>query len=705
MNVASDRSAHSPSMAHTHPKYRPDIDGLRAIAVLSVVAFHAAPTWMSGGFIGVDIFFVISGFLITTILFKSLDSGSFSFADFYSRRIRRIFPALILVLIACYAFGWFVLLADEYNQLGKHVAAGAGFIANFILWSEAGYFDKSADTKPLLHLWSLGIEEQFYIIWPVLLWFAWKRNFNLLIITVVLAITSFAMNLKNVESDPTAAFYFPHTRFWELMCGSVLAWFNLYKLSVCQRIRVEANSWFNKAFKRKELVNAGNALSDALGALGLMLLFYGFWRIDADLSFPGRWAVIPVAGTALIIMAGPNAWTNRKVLSNKIAVWFGLISFPLYLWHWPVLTFIRIIEGDLPSRSTRFGAVLISVALAWLTLKLVETPLRFGKDRSRRKITALCGFLCAVGLAGFISSRLDYTETHTYNNVVIKRKDFEHAFGATLAWYKGKEDWLFLGNDYDRTVAKLKLAVSPPTEEIAATTKSFSKVAEAATRFGAEVALIIGPNKSTIYPEHLPEGLIPARKRYASFYVDVLKDVPNLTVYDPTSDLIRHKESEGYLYWKTDTHWNHKGAFVAFSGMARQLKLPIPEVRFERGTEYSGDLIKISKLDTFPLTPADNWEIVWKDKPSWNISESEEAPHTPFGTTSLVTNIKALSDKRVWVIGDSFTEALKPYFNATFKEVRYVGHWANELEELPYHLTQAQQKPDIIFIVRVERSF
>lgn len=154
----------------SQPKSRPDIDGLRAFAVLSVVAFHAFPAWMKGGFIGVDVFFVISGFLITTIIFKNIDKGTFSFAEFYPRRIKRIFPALLLVLIASFAVGRFALLADEYQQLGKHIAAGAGFFSNFILWGEAGYFDNSAETKPLLHLWSLGIEEQFYIAWPLILW-------------------------------------------------------------------------------------------------------------------------------------------------------------------------------------------------------------------------------------------------------------------------------------------------------------------------------------------------------------------------------------------------------------------------------------------------------------------------------------------------------------------------------------------------------
>ncbi|WP_397599612.1 acyltransferase family protein [Silvanigrella sp.] len=160
----------------THPKYRTDIDGLRGISILTVVAFHASSFWFKGGFIGVDIFFVISGFLISTIIFSSLQQNNFSFIEFYSRRIKRIFPALLLVLIAVYAFGWFALFAHEYKQLGKHIFAGASFVSNFILWNESGYFDDVAWSKPLLHLWSLGIEEQFYIMWPLLVWAAWKKN-------------------------------------------------------------------------------------------------------------------------------------------------------------------------------------------------------------------------------------------------------------------------------------------------------------------------------------------------------------------------------------------------------------------------------------------------------------------------------------------------------------------------------------------------
>lgn len=384
----------------SHPKYRPDIDGLRAVAVLSVVAFHAFPTWMKGGFIGVDVFFVISGFLISTIIFENLDKGTFSFAEFYARRIKRIFPALLLVLIASFAFGWFALLADEYKQLGKHIAAGAGFVSNFILWGEAGYFDNSAETKPLLHLWSLGIEEQFYIVWPFFLWLAWKRKFNLLTLTILVAFLSFYLNLKGIKKDAVATFYSPQTRFWELLAGSILAWVALYKKDEFIHYKLKVDGWLAKLIYRETVDVDGKTLSNVISFVGCLLLAYGFWRITKEVSFPGKWAVIPVLSAVLIILAGPKAWINRKVLSNKIVVWFGLISFPLYLWHWPLLSFARIVESEVPSRNIRIAAVFLSIVLAWFTYKLVERPIRLGNG-GKAKVTVLVVLMAIVGYVGY----------------------------------------------------------------------------------------------------------------------------------------------------------------------------------------------------------------------------------------------------------------------------------------------------------------
>jgi peptidoglycan/LPS O-acetylase OafA/YrhL len=364
----------------SHPKYRADIDGLRAVAVLSVVAYHAFPHRLKGGFAGVDVFFVISGFLISTIIFENLGRETFSFAEFYARRIRRIFPALLLVLIASYAFGWWVLLADEYKQLGGHIAAGAGFVSNIALWREAGYFDNAAGTKPLLHLWSLGVEEQFYIVWPLLLWIAWKRRIGFITITAAIAVVSLYLNIKGVRHDQAAAFYLPQTRFWELLSGSGLAWVYLDKGGVP--------------------LFASRVLANLLSLAGLALLFFGFWRINTAIAYPGKWAMVPVLGTVLLLSAGPEAWINRVVLSNRPAVWFGLISYPLYLWHWPLLSFARIVEGAVPSRNIRIGCVAIAIALAALTYRFVERYLRLG-GHARLKVIVLASLMALAGGVGY----------------------------------------------------------------------------------------------------------------------------------------------------------------------------------------------------------------------------------------------------------------------------------------------------------------
>lgn len=361
----------------THPPYRADIDGLRAIAVLAVVAFHAFPGSIQGGFIGVDVFFVISGFLISTIIFENLERNSFSFVEFYSRRIKRIFPALLVVFVASFAFGWFALFADEYKQLSKHIVRGALFISNFTLWRESGYFDNSAETKPLLHLWSLGIEEQFYILWPLLLWCAWKKRFNLLFVTLAITVISFAFNIWKANSDVVAAFYSPQTRFWELLSGSCLAYLALFNERTLQRLKIGSDS-----------------LRSCCGAA---LLVAGVIFITKERAFPGWWALLPTVGAVLIISAGAQAWFNRAVLSHRLLVWFGLISFPLYLWHWPLLAFARVIESETPVVEVRLAAVSISVVLAWLTYRLIERPVRFGKP-GRAGVIVLVVSMLAVGL-------------------------------------------------------------------------------------------------------------------------------------------------------------------------------------------------------------------------------------------------------------------------------------------------------------------
>jgi peptidoglycan/LPS O-acetylase OafA/YrhL len=408
--------------------YRPDIDGLRAIAVLAVIGFHAFPDWIRGGFVGVDVFFVISGYLISTILLTGMERGSFRFSQFYIRRIRRIFPALIVVLLASMVAGWLVLFSFEYKALGKHIAGSAAFVSNFVLWNEAGYFDKAAATKPLLHIWSLGIEEQFYIVWPLLLYLVWKRKAATLALLLLLLTSSFTFNV--LSSDPAADFYSPLTRFWELMAGAVLAYLSLHWENMAKLFR-------SLPRPVPQIIGAGVApesiTRNITALIGLLLIVATAVTVDETRKFPGWWALLPVVGTYLMIASGPHAWINKKLLSNRGLVAIGLVSYPLYLWHWPLLSFIRIVNGTAPSPAAAALAILLSFALAWLTYLLVEKPLRFGKS-APVKAAALLAMVAAIGLAGYFTyAKGGFAFRNPgAEDLVAAAQDYEHSEGLTL---------------------------------------------------------------------------------------------------------------------------------------------------------------------------------------------------------------------------------------------------------------------------------
>jgi peptidoglycan/LPS O-acetylase OafA/YrhL len=361
----------------THYQYRPDIDGLRAIAVLSVVGFHAFG--IQAGFIGVDVFFVISGYLISSIIFGDLQQNQLSILDFYRRRIKRIFPALLTVLLFCFALGWFALLADEFTALNKHIAAGLAFVSNLVLLGESGYFDSASHNKILLHLWSLGIEEQFYIFWPLLLLIFWRFRLKLGMLLWALLLCSFLLNVALIYSYPSATFYFPFTRVWELLIGAALA----YRITI----------------QNKPVLLWGS--SNLNSWLGLALFIAANIFINDRSAFPGWWALLPTLSAALWISAGSLAWFNQHVLSSRVLVWFGLISYPLYLWHWPLLTYARILDGGRqPSSLVRICMVLLAILLAWLTYRLIERPIRFNQKTfftPARLFIAGIVFFCVSG--------------------------------------------------------------------------------------------------------------------------------------------------------------------------------------------------------------------------------------------------------------------------------------------------------------------
>jgi len=361
--------------------YRRDIDGLRAVAVGSVVVFHAFPWLVPGGFVGVDVFFVISGYLITNNIVNGLEGGSFRFGDFYARRARRIFPALCIVLLATYALGWVTLLEGEFRELGKHMAGGALFVSNLVLWREAGYFDTESAVKPLTHLWSLGIEEQFYVVWPAILWVLARLRRWMLPATAALALASFVASVVSLGSGSAGVYYSPLNRFWELLAGGLLA----------------------LGAARVDEVRAG--IRRGAAALGLVLIGVAMFAFDDTTSFPGWNALLPVVGTVLVI-AGDTGSTVARGLSWRPLVAVGLISYPLYLWHWPLLVVPRVVAGTSPDWVVRLGIVVLSVLLAALTYRLVELPLRRTWVTNRR-MALLVVPLLLVAAVGIVTIRAD----------------------------------------------------------------------------------------------------------------------------------------------------------------------------------------------------------------------------------------------------------------------------------------------------------
>lgn len=354
-----------------HIKYRSDIDGLRAIAIVAVILFHISESLFPSGFAGVDVFFVISGYLISGNIFRELDRGVFSFKTFYARRIRRLYPALLLVLTSCLAFGWFALFKREFKVLGGELLAGTAFFANFKLYAESGYFDQTAQLKPLLHLWSLSLEEQFYFCLPIflMLWVSLRKSAVLLAgLTAIGFAVSWWLTFKNASM----AFYFP-TRFWELLMGSLLASVELYSSERAAKLK-----------------------SDFVAALGLVLTLAGVSLLSGAENFPGWKALVPTLGTFLLILAGP---ANRvsKLVGNKLFVAIGLISYPLYLWHWPLLYFGKMGMSGNDELIHRVIAIVIAVALSVLTYLFVEKPLRDRKSKAVL-ISLIVWNICLIGI-------------------------------------------------------------------------------------------------------------------------------------------------------------------------------------------------------------------------------------------------------------------------------------------------------------------
>ena len=380
--------------------YRSEIDGLRALAVIPVIFFHAGFNIFSGGFVGVDVFFVISGYLITSIIISELDNQSFSIVNFYERRARRILPALFVTMAISLLFALFLFMPHDLKSFAQSLAAVSFFISNILFWKDSGYFEAESELEPLLHTWSLAIEEQFYIFFPIFLLLFWKFGMRVIIIllTSIFFISIFASEWASIRY-PDAGFYLLPFRGWELLIG---AFIGLYL--------------HRYGFSRKSILNEVASLT------GLILIITGIIIIDKTTPFPGFWALVPCLGTALIILFGIKGTFVSQILSKYMIVKIGLISYSAYLFHQPILAFGRYVYEDI-SNFFLFSLCVLSFLLAFISWKYIENPFRDKKIFSRKLIFnfSLIGMI-SFSLIGFYINKLDgFVKDYSVNEAKILR--------------------------------------------------------------------------------------------------------------------------------------------------------------------------------------------------------------------------------------------------------------------------------------------
>ncbi len=426
--------------------YRADIDGIRAIAVLAVVFYHLDIKLFSGGFVGVDIFFVISGFLITAIIVREIAENEFSLLKFYDRRIRRIFPALFTVLLGTLIAGALIFSAKEFKEFGNSLIATTLFVSNIFFWSQAGYFDVPSALKPLLHTWSLAVEEQYYIFFPLLLVFLMRfLRSSLKFILLGIAVASFAFSVYSLSYDVNSTFYLVHTRIWELLIGSLFA---------IRLIPVVSNLF----------------LRNVLGVVGLTMLSLPIFFYTNDTPFPGAAALLPTLGTALIIYSGIESESQTfvaKLLSFQPVVFVGKISYSLYLWHWPVIVFAKYyLILELKTWETA-AVLLLAFILATLSWLFVEAPFRHGTTFEKRKVFASAAvamiLMGAFGAVIYLNngfpkrfSTLDKTASEkpqkSCNPSMLDNQNYVLR-ACTLGKRTGEPSFLLVGDSHARAIA------------------------------------------------------------------------------------------------------------------------------------------------------------------------------------------------------------------------------------------------------------
>jgi peptidoglycan/LPS O-acetylase OafA/YrhL len=414
-------------------KYRSEIDGLRALAVLPVILFHAGFEWFSGGFVGVDVFFVISGYLITTIIISEMDEGNFSIVNFYERRARRILPALFFVMIACLPFAWLWLTPTDLKGFGQSLVGASTFSSNILFWLQSGYFDTGAEFKPLLHTWSLALEEQYYILFPIFLLLTWRLGIKwILILLSIIFIISLGVAQWGAYNRPSPTFFLLPTRGWELLVGVFAAFYLKYNTQLKSQV-----------------------LNQVLSIVGFSMIIYSIIAFDETTPFPSLYALIPTIGTGLLIFCAVPNTVVHNLLSLKPIVGMGLISYSAYLWHQPLLAFARHRFLGETSDFLLISLCFFSLVMAWFSWRFVEKPFR-NKQLFLRKhifLLSLLGIVCfgAIGIllhvnkgfSGRIQTGLDY---NTSMSSSLRSKCYKKS--EPCEYFKENVEWATFGDSH-----------------------------------------------------------------------------------------------------------------------------------------------------------------------------------------------------------------------------------------------------------------
>lgn len=411
-------------------EYRREIDGLRALAIVPVILFHANFEAFSGGFVGVDVFFVISGYLITSIILTQNEAGVFSLANFYERRARRILPTLFVVMTVCILVSWVLLIPGYMKDFARSLVAVSLFSSNILFWRESGYFDTAAELKPLLHTWSLAVEEQYYVLFPLFLLIMWRfaKRWTVAVLAVIAAI-SFGLAELNAVKKPAASFFLLPTRGWEIAIGALVAFYVVRNPG--QRIQ--------------------KAVQEMGGILGLILIVYAIFFYSKEIPFPGAYALAPTLGAALIILCATSSTIVGRVLSTKVLVNVGLISYGAYLWHQPIFVFARHSSVDTESIIAKIALSLVTIFLAYVSRRYIEFPFRNNVISKRRffalvaLFTSLFLFTGIVGSTHGFKNRYDHS-LHPFLDTFDQDLQADYVQRGYLLHAQAKNNWDESGN-------------------------------------------------------------------------------------------------------------------------------------------------------------------------------------------------------------------------------------------------------------------